>query len=110
MRGRRDLVLSRLLLKSLTTLTPSPTLAPSFKSRGAHTEAKWTGMKPIHFLLCAVDGTWTRNLSRARSHYFHNGVDYIFTIAFALGTPVSSLYGALSQMKGSLGIRIFIKR
>ncbi len=28
-------------------------------------------------------------------HYFHNGVDYIFTFGFPLGTPVSSLYGAL---------------
>ena len=27
-------------------------------------------------------------------HYFHSGVDYIFTISFDLGTPVSSLYGA----------------
>ena len=28
--------------------------------------------------------------------YFHNGVDYIFTLSFKpLGVPVSSLYGAL---------------
>ena len=29
-------------------------------------------------------------------HYFHNGVDYIFTMSkLLLGAPVSSLYGAL---------------
>lgn len=28
-------------------------------------------------------------------HYFHSGVDYIFTVGnFPVGTPVSSLYGA----------------
>jgi len=32
----------------------------------------------------AVNRTRTGNLSRARSHYFHSGVDYIFTMNFRL--------------------------
>jgi len=32
-------------------------------------------------------------------HYFRSGVDYIFTVGFPLGIPVSSLYGALLNIK-----------
>lgn len=43
-------------------------------------------------------------------HYFHSGMDYIFTIGLPLGAPVSSLYGAPLSKKldrGSHGIRMF---
>ena len=34
-------------------------------------------------LFCATDRTWTGNLPRALIQYFHNGVDYIFTLSFS---------------------------
>jgi len=35
---------------------------------------------PFGAFPCAADGCWPHNLSRAFTHYLHNGMDYIFTL------------------------------